>query len=177
MKRIFGILVLVAVIAIGCGQIPQQTSDSGVSKASVKISVDEKGRTSEQNNIIEKNLRDAELGSIKHLYIVSAYTGDVLEYYTVKGKVTSGGKRLSPRYIIGTTGKVYDGFSVYINGERYITDECMDEYGTYGESSNYLYWFDAQDNYHQYFPTGGTYLHISDKPLRVRKGVLTLELQ
>jgi fructose-1,6-bisphosphatase len=49
----------------------------------------------------------------------------------------------------------------------------MDEYGMYGESMNYVYWFDAQGNYHQYFPSGGTFLHISDKPLRIKKSSLT----
>jgi hypothetical protein len=40
-----------------------------------------------------------------------------------------------------------------------------------------LFWFDAQDNYHQYYPSGGTYIHISEKPLKVRKSNLTLTME
>jgi hypothetical protein len=46
----------------------------------------------------------------------------------------------------------------------------------YGSSSQYFYWFDAQGNYQQYYPSGGTYVHISDKPLRIKKANLSVEL-
>lgn len=63
-----------------------------------------------------------------------------------------------------------------IGGIDYVTDEVLDDGGTYGDSGNYLYWFDAPDNYQQYYPSGGTYLHISDKPLRMKKANLTLTI-
>ena len=65
---------------------------------------------------------------------------------------------------------------VLIGGQSYVTNEVLDDGGAYGESANYIYWFDAQDNYHQYFPSGGTYLHISDKPLRIRKANFSVEV-
>lgn len=152
----------------------QAVSDSGVAKASVKVETDVNGNTVEQKDIMKRYQRDNKVGSIKHLYIISAYTGDVLEYSTVMGKVTSGGKRLSPKTVenISTLSSTYN--TVTLNGNEYITNEMIDENGTYGESANYIYWFDAQDNYHQYFPSGGTYLHISDKPLRIRKANFTI---
>lgn len=124
---------------------------------------------------MKRVVQDNDLGAIKHLYVISSYTGDVMEYSTVKGKVTSGGKRLSPKTVSGGSGGLsnIDYNYVNINGSNYITDEIMDEYGMYGESMNYVYWFDAQDNYHQYFPSGGTYLHISNKPLRIKKSSMT----
>jgi hypothetical protein len=102
----------------------------------------------------------------------------VLEYYTVKGKVTSGGKRLSPTTVLGdATGNMQLTSNwVSIDGTNRITNEVMDEYGMYGTSGNYLYWLDAQDNYHQYYPSGGTYLHISDKPLTVHKANYSITL-
>jgi len=97
-------------------------------------------------------------------------TGDVLQYSTVKGKVTSGGKRLSPKTVNGngynTSG---DNNWVKIGNSQYTTDEVLDDGGAYGDSGNYIFWFDAQGNYHQYYPSGGTYLEICDKPLRVKK--------
>ena len=151
----------------------QQKSDSGVSKATVKIKTDMEGHTIEQKNIIERLKRDNDIGSLKHLYIISSFTGDVMEYSTIKGKVTSGGKRLSPKTVNGNHADIIRGNYVVIGDNTFISDEVLDDGGSYGDSANYIYWFDAQDNYHQYFPSGGTYLHISDKPLRVKKSNMT----
>ena len=94
-------LLFLSLLVIGCKEVnrPQQESDSGIRKASVKVHTDKDGHSVEQSNYIERVKRDNETGSIKHLYIVSAQTGTVLEYSTVKGKVTSGGKRLSPKTV------------------------------------------------------------------------------
>lgn len=178
MKNLF-ILALSIILFVSCDQYgAQQSSDSGVSKASTKVQTDQQGHTVEQKNIIERLKRDNEIGTVKHLYVISSYSGDVLEYSTVFGKVTSGGKRLTPKTVLGN-GYNNSGHSNYvnINGSAYTTDEVLDDGGAYGESGNYLFWFDAQGNYHQYYPSGGTYLHISDKPLVVRKSNLSLTLE
>lgn len=171
-KLILMFAILASILLTSCeGMItPQQKSDSGVTKATAKVKTNPDGTTIEQRNIVLRLERDNEIGSIKHLYIISSFTGDVLQYSTVKGKVTSGGKRLSPKTVQGNglNSSGYDNM-VTLNGTRYVTDEVLDDGGTYGDSGNYLYWFDAQGNYQQYYPSGGTYLHISDKPLRVKK--------
>ena len=178
MKKVF-LLLLTTLFFTSCTNVDfktQQKSDSGVTKATVKVKTNNNGLTIEQQNIIERLKRDNEIGSIKHLYIVSAYTGDVLQYSTVKGKVTSGNKRLSPK-TVNADGSNNSGNSnaVYLNGKRYLTSEVIDDGGSYGDSGNYLYWFDAQGNYNQYYPSGGTYLQISDKPLRIKKINFSLE--
>jgi hypothetical protein len=157
--------------------IQQAQSDSGVKKASVAVKTDANGHTAEQVNYMERVTRDNEMGSVKHLYIISSYTGDVLEYSTVRGKVTSGGKRLSPKTVNGN-GYQTNGASNYVTiaGQDYTTNELPDEYGTYGDSSPYFYWFDAQGNYHQYYPSGGTFVHISDRPLRIKKANFSVEI-
>ena len=178
MKKYFFFFALIALFS-SCSQPNQQQSDSGVQKASIKVETDDKGTTAEQRNIMERLKRDNEVGSIKHLYIISSYTGDVMEYSTVVGKVTSGGKRLSPKTVIGNdTHSVNSNFNhVELNGRDYLTDEVLDDGGAYGDSGEYLYWFDAQDNYHQYYPSGGTYVHISDKPLNIRKANFSVTLE
>lgn len=180
MKKSFYLFaILLALFLTSCkdGQYTsQQTSDSGVKKATTKINTNPDGKTIEQQNIIERLKRDNEIGSIKHLYIVSAYTGDVLQYSTVKGKVTSGSKRLSPKTVDGYNQSIGANNYVNINGSEYITDEVLDDGGAYGDSGNYMYWFDAQGNYQQYYPSGGTYVQISDKPLRIKKSNLTLTI-
>lgn len=178
-KLVFALIVTMLTMSscdLSSGE--QQKSDSGVKKASIKLKTDVSGNTVEQKNIAKRYIRDNEIGEIKHLYIISSYTGDVLEYSTVFGKVTSGNKRLSPKTVNG------DGYNhctnsnwVQIDNKSYTTNEVLDDGGAYGESDNYLYWFDAQDNYHQYYPSGGTYLHISDRPLKVRKANFIFELE
>jgi len=181
MKKLLFSLTMVALCSCfifgSCKQPDQQKSDSGVTKATIKLRTGPDGLTAEQRNVSERLKRDNEIGSIKHLYIVSAYTGDVLQYSTVKGKVTSGSKRLSPKTVNGNNyaGRAYYNY-VDIGGTLHTTDEVLDDGGTYGDSGNYLYWFDAQGNYQQYYPSGGTYLQISDRPLRMRKSSLSLEL-
>ncbi len=166
---IIAVLLLVQLTSCDINTL-QQKSDSGVSKATTQVKTDVNGQTIEQANIIERLKRDNAIGSIKHLYIISSYTGDVMEYSTVKGKVTSGGKRLSPKSVNGNgmNNSGYDN-DVYINSRRYTTNEVLDDGGAYGESTDYIFWFDAQGNYHQYFPSGGTYIHISDRPLKIKK--------
>ena len=177
MRKILMLFVaIVAFLSLSSSscETQQQTSDSGVKKATVKVATDLNGNTAEQINIIKRLHRDNEVGSIKHLYVISAYTGDVLEYSTVQGKVTSGNKRLTPKTV--SDNQAFTNMYVNIGNNTYCTSEVLDDGGAYGESSNYVYWFDAQDNYHQYFPSGGTYLHISDKPLRIRKANFSVEL-
>lgn len=172
------IFSILCIGACGINMDTQQKSDSGVVKATTAVQTDANGRTIEQENIIERLKRDNQPGSIKHLYIISSYTGDVLQYSTVKGKVTSGGKRLSPKTVNGDgLNKSTNSNWVTIGTTNYTTDEVLDDGGAYGESGSYLYWFDAQGNYQQYYPAGGTYLHISDKPLRVKKANFSLILE
>ena len=177
MKKLLFILVSGFLIT-SCTEPQQQKSDSGVKKATTHVTTDVNGQTIEQQNIIERLKRDNDIGSVKHLYVISSYTGDVLQYSTVKGKVTSGGKRLSPKTVSGNSGGLTgaDYNSVNIGGTNYITDEVLDDGGAYGDSGNYLFWFDTQGNYHQYYPSGGTYLEICDKPLRVKKTNFSITL-
>ena len=177
MKKLLFILVS-GLLITSCTEPRQQKSDSGVKKATTTVKTNLNGQTVEQQNIIERLKRDNDIGSVKHLYVISSYTGDVLQYSTVKGKVTSGGKRLSPKTVSGNSGGLtgVDYNSVNIGGANYITDEVLDDGGAYGDSGNYLFWFDTQGNYHQYYPSGGTYLEICDKPLRVKKTNLSISL-
>jgi hypothetical protein len=180
MKSILAI-VLMTVFFISCADNGgnQQKSDSGVTKASAIVQTDASGKTIEQENIIERLRRDNLPGSVKHLYVISSYTGDVLQYSTVKGKVTSGSKRLSPKTVnnnTGLNGQFGSTNTVSLNGTSYYTDEVLDDGGAYGESGNYMFWFDAQGNYHQYYPAGGTYISICDKPQRIKKANFTITL-
>lgn len=142
----------------------------------VDTPTDPEGLTVEQRNVRDRLIADNKPGSIKHLYVISAYSGQVLIYSTVRGKVTSSGKRLTPTTLTGP-GQYGDSYvSFNVRGTTYRTPEMISDDGTYGSSVEYLYWWDAQGRYHQHYVAGGQILHISDQPLNVRGVVLNMEL-
>ncbi len=161
----------------GCGSTPPPVSSSGVGKATVHVPTGADGLTTEQRNIQQRLQKDNEPGAIKHLYVISAFSGDVLIYSTVKGKVTSGGKRLTPTSVTqyNSSDSHYGGFSVPIGNSNQTTTEVLQDDGTYGSSGDYLYWFDARGVYHQQYASS-CIIHISDQPLPIKHVVLNMEL-
>lgn len=132
----------------------------------VAVQTDQDGDTVEQKNIAQRILADNEPGAIKHLYLISPYTGDVLLYSSVRGKVTSGGKRLKPKTVAYSYDAGDGKTSMY-------TTEAMNDDGTFGSSSDYLYFWDSFGTYHQVF-TGAGIVLISSRPLRVKKAVINI---
>lgn len=123
---------------------------------------------------------DNKPGSVKHLYVISAYSGQVIVYSTVRGKVTSSGKRLTPTTVAATDGQYVNsdlmGIPVSICGNQYRTPEVLQDDGSYKGSSEYLYWWDTRGIYHQHYVSGGQIIHISDQPLAVRNVIINIEL-
>lgn len=156
-------------------------SASGVTKATTKVETDLNGQTIEQNNIINRLKEDNKPGSIKHLYIISAYSGQVLIYSTVKGKVTSSGKRLTPVTVSagacggGEYSVSHFGIPITINDETFRTSEVLQDDGSYGSSVEYIYWWDSKSIYHQQYIQGGMILHISNEPIAVKSVTLNFE--
>lgn len=143
------------------------------------MQTDQNGHTVEQNQIVRRYQNDNKLGAIKHLYIISAYTGQVIIYSTVSGKVTSSGKRLTPNTVVDAGGEgmlnTY-GFDINIGGHACRTTEVLQDDGTYGNSEPYIYWFDTRGIYHQHYLSGGQIVHISDQPLAVKSIIINMEL-
>ncbi len=168
-------LVLVLALSLGltsCGGEPSAPqSASGVSKATVTVPVNPStGRTSEQDNIAERLLTDNAPGALQYLYVISPFTGDVIISSSVKGKVTSSGKRLTPTTVNGST----NGFPVNIGGQTHYTSEVLQDDGTYGSSVPYIYWRDVNNVKHQQI-IGAALIHISTQPVRTSKTVLNLD--
>ena len=178
MKKTLAVLVSVVVLGFlaGCDiRNNQPESASGVKKATVQIPTNSEGMTTEQQNIRERLLEDNKPGSVKHLYVISAYSGQVIIYSTVRGKVTSGGKRLTPTEV-AATGNRDAGFEVGIGRERHWTGEVLQDDGTYGSSTEYLYWWDTKGVYHQHYVSGGQIVHVSNQPLAVKGIIINMEL-
>lgn len=149
-----------------CMDRNEPVSASGVKKADANVVTQANGLTIEQENVKRRLEMENAPGNIQHLYIISAYTGQVLLYSTVKGKVTSSGKRLTPPDIYGSTASnELNGFQIYIGGKSYLTKYVLGDDGTYGSSMDYLFWWDVQGRYHQQYISGGVTVMISDTPL------------
>lgn len=167
------LVVLASVITlgiIGCDRDVQ--SVSGTKMAAVgQVKTGPDGLTIEQHNIDARIKMDNQPGSIKHLYVISAYSGQVIIYSTVQGKVTSSGKRLTPDRVEGTTQ-----FKLEIGHTDYYTNQVLGEDGTFGSSIEYLYWWDTKGVYHQHYVTGGQIVHISNQPLAVKGIIINMEI-
>lgn len=168
------IMCLSLISADGGCDSKEARSASGVAKATVKVNTDSNGHTVEQANYMERIKRDNEVGSIKHLYVISPFSGQVIIYSTVKGKVTSSGKRLSPSKVRGATDVAP--FKIDVDGTTLYTDELLSDDGMYGSSVDYIYWFDQRGVYHQHY-LRSEIVHISDQPLSIKGVIINMELQ
>jgi hypothetical protein len=172
-----GILAVIMAPDPACNNQTAQSA-SGVQKADVQLNVGPDGYTTEQRNVRNRLLEDNKPGSIKHLYVISPYSGQVILYSTVKGKVTSGGKRLTPSVVATNCPENTSrcaGFNVNIAGWNQVTSEVLGDDGTYGNSGDYLYWWDVRGAYHQHYLTGGQIITISDQPLPVKSVTINIE--
>jgi hypothetical protein len=88
-------------------------------------------------------------------------TGRVVGRFPVRGKVTSGSKRLT------STEKEWP----YV-GQYGVLGEAPDEMGAYGASGEYIFWFDPAGNYHQF---KGNYFY-STKPYQIQLGAISVEV-
>lgn len=165
------VVLVFSLTAADCGT--DQVSTSGVVATRITVPTGPDGLTTEQRNVGQRLTEDNKPGAIKHLYIISAFSGDVLLYSTVRGKVTSSGKRLQPTTVDG--GKDSYGFGVDFGGSRMYTNEVLQDDGTYGTSVEYIYWWDTRGAYHQHYISGGQIVHVSSQPLAVKHIVINLE--
>lgn len=175
MKSIYLTLALAPIVlTAGCFGESEIKSASGVGLQSVQIETNPDGTSVEQRNIMERLKRDNNPGSIKFLYLVSPFTGEVILQSSVKGKVTSSSKRLTPEDLRRYNDNKVEVMS--INGEEFTTDQLPGDDGTYGSSAPYLYWFDQNDVYHQTY-TGAAIVHITDAPMTFNQTTQVIEGQ
>jgi len=168
---LFAFVLVLSSQADSCDSV---TSDSGVTKATTQVTAGSDGLTVEQRNVRDRLLADNKPGSIKHLYVISAFSGQVLLYSTVRGKVTSSGKRLNPTsVVVGSSGDYRRPGFDSVGGTT--TNEVLQDDGTYGSSVDYIYWWDVQGRYHQHYISGGQIVHISDQPIPVKSITINME--
>lgn len=166
-------LALFSISASECESSGNAASASGVDKKTVTVATDDGGWSIEQRNVAERLKVDNLPGSIKHLYIISPYSGQTIIYSTVKGKVTSGGKRLTPTSVVVGSAGDYRRSGFDAPGGT-VTSEVLQDDGTYGSSTEYIFWWDTKGQYHQHFFTGGQIIHVSEMPMPVKNVIINV---
>lgn len=180
MNKSFIAVIMFSLIFAGCDSKPSvPVSTTNVKKVTATVKTGSDGMTVEQRNIQKRLEEDNKPGSIKHLYLISAYSGQVIFYSTVQGKVTSGGKRLTPNTVAAVDGQYVsanmNGLPVNIGGIERRTGEVLQDDGTYGSSSEYLFWWDTKGIYHQHYVSGGQIVHISAQPIAVKSVIINMD--
>lgn len=116
----------------------------------------------ERINISKRLQMWSDENKISYIYLTSF--GKVMAFYTVKGKVTSGGKRLTPQSVsVDGCGNVavVDENNGNCSGSYSIEQPELD--GTYGSSNPYIYFWTTDGTYVQW---SGEYM-LADQPLQL----------
>lgn len=143
---------------VGCSQEVQSVSGTKM-KTVGKLKTDENGNTSEQNNISDKIRAESDPDKVWHLYVISPYDRQLIMQSTVKGKITSSNKRLTPKTLTG------QGMRFQVAGTTYYTDEMPSEDGTFGSSAEYIYWKDAEGRNRRHYLLHGQIIHVVDEKM------------
>jgi hypothetical protein len=157
-KNIF--LAVAAIASLGlaaCGEVPvnETAKDVQAQRAAAAANSIQFTENAEIENIKRRLELTSNPGQIGFVLLMNEM-GQPVAYMSVKGKVTSGGKRLTmPQVVkcleyIGNSGCTWT-----------VTGGPSDE-GTYGHSAEYVYFWTTEGQYVQW---NGKYLY-SDKPLR-----------
>lgn len=157
-KNIF--LAVAAIASLGlaaCSMPPVNETNKDVQAQKAAAAADSIQFT--ENAEIENIKRRLELtsnpGQIGFILLMNEM-GQPVAYMSVKGKVTSGSKRLTQPQIVKCLDMV-----ATTSCEWTVTEGPSDE-GTYGSSTPYIFFWTTEDQYIQW---SGKYLY-SDKPLR-----------
>lgn len=162
MKKL--LIVVLAVFAVGCvEERPKPTKITEAMKSQQVANNLTFTENSERDNI-EKRLKLTASPSLLGYVVLMNEAGQPVLYTSVKGKITSGSKRLtSPQRKVNNR---------YSQSHGQLVMQAPSDEGTWGSSSPYIYFWDTNGKYHQW---NGKYLY-SDAPIRLRVKPLVIQL-
>lgn len=131
----------------------QETVAAEVARLTNAVPVPSLTDSLERANISKRLTAFSDPSKISYIYLVSF--GKVMAFYTVKGKVTSGSKRLT------ANDQLVDDGSDYQAGQHVVSAPELD--GTYGSSDPYIYFWTTDGTYVQW---NGEYM-MADQPLQL----------
>lgn len=173
MKKILGLVVMVAAIIVGstyavtanacwfCSQnqsasdlqqIEQENVSTNQSKLETAVPLPQLENSLERSNISRRLSTFNDPAKVSYIYLINY--GRVMAFYTIKGKITSGGKRLtsSQRQI-----------DTQFSSPSTVVMESPELDGTYGSSAPYVYFWTTDGVYVQW---SGDYMLV-DQPLQL----------
>jgi hypothetical protein len=163
MKRI-GLLASVALLMlplVGCQDAPASNKVTQAQKAAEAAQSINFEENAEIENIKRRLELTADPGKIGFILLMNA-AGQPIMYEGVKGKITSGSKRLtSPQKALGNG-----------NGGYGAVVATPSDEGTWGSSSPYVFYWNTDGVYRQW---DGNYLY-SDQPIRTRVEPLVINV-
>ena len=115
----------------------------------------------ERKNISKRLQLFSNPNKISYIYLVSY--GKVMAFYTIKGKITSGSKRLTPNQtLLDDCGNIVSpGENFPCHGAGTVDAPELD--GTYGQSAQYIFFWTTDGVYVQW---SGDYM-LADQPLQL----------
>lgn len=155
---------LASAICLGGCDIDQQQSNRGqqaekAAKAAQEVRFDD---NAEIDNIKHRLQLTGDPGKLGFVLLMNE-AGQPILYEGVKGKITSGGKRLTPPDRSGSWG----------SGQNNVVRAAPSDEGTWGHSSDYIFYWNTDGVYRQW---SGKYLY-SDQPIRLRVEPLVVSVQ
>lgn len=151
MKSLKLVAMLSALLCSACEPEAQTNKDQQAQKAKEAAASIRFNENAEIDNIKRRLELTADPGKLGFIVLMNQ-AGQPILYEGVKGKVTSGGKRLTEPDRVG-------GYSDH----PYVRAAPSDE-GTWGHSADYIYYWNTDGIYRQW---NGDYLY-SDQPIRLR---------
>lgn len=150
---LLGLFVATALVVLtGCEEVnrPKYDQAQKAKEAAASINFTENAEIDNIKKRLQLTANPAAIGFI----ILLNEAGQPIFYTSVKGKITSGGKRLTEPDRAGAFGA----------GQNNVVRAAPSDEGTWGSSSPYIFFWTVDDQYIQW---SGHYLY-SDKPFRLK---------
>lgn len=159
MNRLASLSLLACFALAGCDEVQPTNKQVQINKAAQAAKSVQFDENAEIDNITQRVKLTADPGKFGFILLLNQ-AGQPILYEGVKGKVTSGGKRLTPPD------------RVSCESNCYVRQAASDE-GTWGSSSPYIFYWNTDGVYRQW---DGGYLY-SDQPIRLRVEPLVISIQ
>lgn len=157
-KHFLFVLLSICLVFVGCQKKPDDAKHVQSEIAQKAANNIKFTGNAEIENITKRLQLTSDPGLIGYVVLLNE-SGQPILYTTVKGKVTSGAKRLTKPY-------------EYMGGSGAYVDSPSDE-GTYGSSNPYVFFWSQSGQYIQW---SGHYLY-SDKPIRLSVKPLVIDVK
>ena len=153
MKKILTMCAVAAFTLTGCYEQPAQNKTEQAKKAADAANSITFSENSEIDNIKRRLVLTSNPGQIGFILLMNEMGQPVL-YTSVKGKITSGSKRLT------TPDRASSSWG---GGQNTVVRAAPSDEGTWGSSGEYIFFWTMNDEYVQW---NGKYMY-SDKPFRL----------